>query len=148
MAIFLGVLWATWVLGSYVLGRYQGVVSLRSPATSFVALQGLVKTTLVVSFSLAGTLTYLWLFKSSAGNSLFRSFLIPYLGSLGLLSFLVQILLGSWVRNKRCDLKQWHFLGVHVVYKRLQHHLQWSRIQSRLNYLDTTNYVIRKRFLL
>ena len=62
-----------------MLGRYQGVVGLRSPAASLIALKGVVTTTLVVGFSLTGTLTYLWLFKSYAGDSPFQiSDSIPY----------------------------------------------------------------------
>lgn len=76
------------MLSSYVLARYQGVNSYRAPAGALSTLQQLVKTELDVAFSLSGTITYLWLLKSNAGDSLFRSFLIPYLGSLGLMSFL------------------------------------------------------------
>ena len=47
-SILLPVLWAMWVLSSYVMGRYQGVDGVRSPTASFMALQGVVKTTLVV----------------------------------------------------------------------------------------------------
>jgi len=135
-SIFLPILWATWVLSSYVLGRYQGVEGFRSPAASLIALQNVVKTTLVVTFSLAGTLTYLWLFKSNAGDSLFRSFLIPYLGFLGLLSLVIQVLLGSWLRNRRIETDQWYFIGSPQAYQLLQHHLQWSRVPAQLGYLD------------
>jgi len=101
-----------------------------------MALQRVVKTTLVVAFSLAGTLTYLWLFKSNAGDSLFRSFLIPYLGFLGLFSLIVQFLLGSWLRrSKRVAVDQWLFLGSEDAYQRLQYHLQWSRLPAHLDYL-------------
>ena len=71
-SIFLPIVWATWVLSSYVIGRYQGVDGLRPAAGAFIALQGLVKTTLVVALSLAGILTYFWLFKANAGDSLLR----------------------------------------------------------------------------
>ena len=134
-SIFLPVLWAMWLLSSYVLGRYQGVVGACSPAASFMALQGVVKTTLVVGFSLAGTLTYLWLFKSNAGDFLFRSFLIPYLGFLGLLSLVTQNLLGFWVRNRQIEGDQWHFLGNYEAYQRLRFHLKWSRLPVLLDYL-------------
>ena len=77
-SIFLPVLWAMWLLSSYVLGRYQGVDSARSPSVSLMALQGVVKTSLVVGFSLGGTVTYLWLFKSNAGYFLFHNFYLPF----------------------------------------------------------------------
>ncbi|WP_413324253.1 exopolysaccharide biosynthesis polyprenyl glycosylphosphotransferase [Synechococcus sp. MIT S9503] len=116
--------------------RYQGVDGMRSPGASAMALQGVVKTTLVVGFSLAGTLTYLWLFKSNAGNSLFRSFLIPYLGFLGLFSLATQNLLGSWVRNMQIEGNQWYFLGNYEVFQRLQYHLKWARLPALLDYLN------------
>ena len=134
-SIFLAILWATWVLSSYVLGRYQGVDGFRTISGAFHVLQGVVKTFLVVGFSLAGTLTYLWLFKSDAGGSLFRSFLIPYLGVLGLFSFVIQALLGSWVRNRHRATNKWHFLGDQEAYQQLQHHLQWSRLPADLDYV-------------
>jgi exopolysaccharide biosynthesis polyprenyl glycosylphosphotransferase len=135
-SILLPVLWAMWVLSSYVLGRYQGVDGVRSTAASFMALQGVVKTTLVVGFSLAGTLTYLWLFKTNAGDSQFRSFLIPYLGFLGLFSLLIQHLLGFWVRNRRIERDHWHFLGTDEGCQRLRHHLKWTRLPSVLDQLN------------
>ena len=135
-SIFLPILWATWVLSSYVLGRYQGVDGFRSPDGAFPHLQRTVKTTLVVVLSLAGTLTYFWLFKSNAGDSLFRSFLVPYLVFLGLLSMLVQTLLGTWVRNRPIETDQWNFLGDQEAYQRLLHHLKWSRLPAQLNYLS------------
>ena len=135
-SILLPVFWAMWVLSSYVLGRYQGVDWVRSSAVTLMAVQGVVKTILVVGFSLAGTLTYLWLFRTNAGDSLFRSFLIPYLGFLGFFSFLTQNLLGYWVRNRRTEGDQWYFLGEHEAYQRLLYHLTWSRLPARLDYLS------------
>ena len=135
-SILLPVFWAMWVLSSYVLGRYQGIDCVRSSAATFMAVQGVVKSTLVISFSLAGTLTYLWLFRTNAGDSQFRSFLIPYLGFLGLSSLLTQNLLGSWVRNRRIEADQWHFLGNHEAYQRLRYHLTWSRLPAQLDYLS------------
>ena len=134
-SIFLPILWGTWVLSSYVLGRYQGIDDSRSSAGLLMALQSAVKTSLVVGFSLAGTLTYLWLFKTNAGDSLFRSFLIPYLGFLGLLSLVFQNFLGSWVRNRKIEVCQWHFLGGRDEYQRLKNHLRWSRLSASLNLL-------------
>jgi len=133
-SILLPVLWAMWVLSSYVLGRYQGVDGARSSAASFIALQGVVTSTLVVGFSLAGTLTYLWLFETNAGDSQFRSFLIPYLGFLGLVSLLTQNFLGSWVRNRRIGEDKWHFLGDYEAYRQLRHHLKWTRLSVQLEY--------------
>ena len=134
VSIFMPILWVTWVLSSYVLGRYQGVDRLRAPAGSFIALQGVVNTTIVVGFSLAGTLTYLWLFKTNAGDSLFRSFLIPYLGFLGFFSCLIQNLMGSWIRNRFIEADPWNFLGDREAYQLLKYHLKWSRLPAKLEY--------------
>ena len=135
-SIFLPLLWAMWVLSSYVLGRYQGVEGVRSATASVMALQRVVKSTLVVGFSLAGTLTYLWLFKTDAGDFQFRSFLIPYLVFLGLNSLLTQNLLGFWIRSRLDEDNQWYFLGSHEAYQRLQHHLKWTRVLAKLDYVD------------
>ena len=125
-SFFLPVLWATWVLSSYVLGRYQGVHSLRSSSGSLLALQCVVKSILVIGISLAATLTYYWLFNIDAGNYLFRSFLISYLAFLGILSTMIQIPLGFLIRNTVKD--HWYFLGTQDGYQRLSYHLLWSRL--------------------
>ena len=135
-SVLLPVLWAMWVLGSYVLGRYQGIDGVRTPSASAVALQGLVNSTVVFGFSLAGTLTYLWLFKTNAGDSQFRSFLIPYLGFLGLFSLVTQNLLGSLVRSRRIEADHWYFLGSYGAYQRLRYHLKWARLSAQLEYLN------------
>ncbi|MDB4623057.1 exopolysaccharide biosynthesis polyprenyl glycosylphosphotransferase [bacterium] len=135
-SIFLPILWVTWVLSSYVLGRYQGVDCFRVSGRALPILQQLVKTTLVVTFSLSGTLTYFWLFKSNAGSSLFRSFIIPYLASLGLSSLLIQSILGTWLRNRSTGADQWRFLGREDEYRGLLHHLIWSRLRVSLNHMS------------
>lgn len=138
-SIFLPILWGTWILSSYVVGRYQGVDGFQASGRALPILQQVVKTTLVVAFSLSGTLTYIWLFKSNVGDSLFRSFLIPYLGFLGLLSILVQIFLRSWITNNLLETDQWQFLGAQKEYHRLLYHLQWSRLPAGLTYLAHEN---------
>ena len=135
-SIFLPVLWAIWVVSSYVMGRYQSVDSLRSSDCAFQFFKGFVKTTFVVAFSLSGTLTYLWLFKSNIGDALFRSFLIPYLGSMGLISFLIQSLLAPWLRIKSMETEDWNFLGDREAFNRLKYHLQWSRLPAKIDYLN------------
>ncbi|WP_255439841.1 exopolysaccharide biosynthesis polyprenyl glycosylphosphotransferase [Synechococcus sp. PROS-9-1] len=135
-SIFFPILWATWVLSGYVLGRYQWSYGLRSSNTgAFFVLQGAVKVALVVAVSLAGTLTYFWLFKGIEGYSLFRSFLIPYLGCLGFTSLAIQIFLGTLVRNRPIWTDHWLFLGRKEVYERLQYHLKLSRLPIHLVYL-------------
>ncbi len=138
-SIFLQILWGTWVVSSYVLGRYQGVGGFRAPSTALLIVQQVVTTAAVVAFSFSGTLGYLWLFKGNAGYSLFRSFLIPYLGFLGLLSLLVQTFLKSWITIKLVETHEWKFLGTQKAYHRLLHHLQWSRLPARLTHLAHGN---------
>lgn len=138
-SIFLLVLWAAWILSSYVFGRYHGIEGFRSLTGASIILDCAVKTTLVVSFSLVGVLAYLWLFKSVAGLSFLQSFLLPYIVYLGILSFLVQSFLGAWLRNKSLKIDQWHFLGTPEHYRRLKYNLRWSRLPVVLNYLDSQN---------
>lgn len=132
-SILLVVLWAAWVLSSYVLGRYEGVNCIQGP-TGVSIVQSVVQTALVLSISLSGMLTYLWLFKSNGGNLVFRSILIPYLSLLGLVSLLLQTLLSTWVRTRPAENKQWKFLGNIKTYQRLSHHLKWSRMPAGLEY--------------
>ena len=136
LSISLLILWATWLLSSYVLGRYQGFHGFRSSVDNLFVLQIAVKTALVVTLSLAGILTYLWLFKSNAGDSLFRSFLVPYLGLLGLLSFFIQVLLGFWLRRSRkVETDRWEYLGTPEGFRRLLYHLQWTRLPAKLSHV-------------
>ena len=134
-SIFLPILWATWLLGSYVLGRYQGVYGLRTPAGLLIVLKSVLKTFLVVGLSLTATLLYIWLFVSNIGDNLFREFLIPYVGIFGLSSLLTQNILGFWLRRKANNKNHWSFLGDYDAYQSLQYHLAWSRLPVQLYYI-------------
>ena len=134
-SISLLILWAVWVLSSYVLGRYQGVDSFPGHASIFHVLQGFVKTVLVVCFSVAGIVIYLWISKNIIGNLFFSSILIPYLLFLGFFSLIAQVILGAWVRNKQFGIDKWYFLGSENAYRRLVYHLRWSRLPVDLNFL-------------
>lgn len=138
-SIIMPILWATWVLSSYVLGRYQLIDRFRAPAGSLPIVQQAVKTILVAAMSLLGTLSYQWLLKSDAGEPIFHSNFIPYLGSLALMSLLNQTILNKWISNNLDNTNHWEFLGTKEVYKRLLHHLKWSRLPANLTYLAREN---------
>ena len=88
----LALLLAIWSLASYVFGRYvsgdrRGSVC---ETWSFAGKQ-LIGTGAVLLLTLGIILLYIWLFNQNPVQSSFRSFLIPFLGSLAVLSPVVQI---------------------------------------------------------
>ena len=134
-SIFLPLLWSIWLFSSYVLGRYQCSVTVGGNFTGLLILQVIGRTILVVAFSLAGTLTYLWLFQSNVYYFLFRSFLVPYLVSLGFFGLLFQVLLGKFLSIRRVGTDHWLFLGTPKAYDRFMYHLKWSRFPIRVDHL-------------
>lgn len=134
-SIFLPLLWSIWLFSSYVLGRYQCSVTVGGNFTGLLILQGIGRTILVVAFSLAGTLTYLWLFQSNVYYFLFRSFLVPYLAFLGFFGLLFQVLLGKFLSIRRIETDHWLFLGTPKAYNRFMYHLKWSRFPIRVDHL-------------
>ncbi|ABI45376.1 sugar transferase [Synechococcus sp. CC9311] len=136
LSVPLLILWISWLVGSYILGRYPGIDRFNLSPNSLVLIQLVVKTFLVVVFSLGGTLSYHWLLKGASGDVLFRSFLLPYLGLLGIFSLMAQIFLRACIKRRLSDGKFWQFLGTQKAYQRLQHHLLWSRLSARLDHFS------------
>ena len=102
-----GVLCITWLITSYVVGRYQGLNFTGPNGVS--VLQGLFQTIFVLALSLSGTIACIWLFKVNPGDLFFQAFLIPLLFYFGALSFLVQLLLASWLRSRQSYINEWKY---------------------------------------
>ena len=125
------VLCITWLITSYVVGRYQGL-NFTGPYGVSV-LQGLFQTIFVLALSLSGTIACMWLFKVNPGDLFFQAFLIPLLFYFGALSFLVQLLLASWLRSRQSYINEWKYIGNANTFKRLKYHLKWSRLPAKLD---------------
>lgn len=125
LAILLGI----WMLSSYVLGRYiNGDVKRRFDA-GFSLIRQITSTTLALAFMLIITILHLWLFNHNPVEATFRSFLLPFLGMLAVVSFSLQLLLGrlfaAKVLSKNC---LWTFIGTANDFQQLLQSLQWSRL--------------------
>ena len=125
------VLCITWLIISYVVGRYQGL-NFTGPYGVSV-LQGLFQTIFVLALSLLGSFLCIWLFKVNTGDLFYQAFLIPLLVYFGALSFLVQLLLALWLRSRQSYANEWKYLGNLNTFKRLKYHLKWSRLPAKLD---------------
>ena len=88
----LAVLLAIWSLTSYIMGRYVSGAERdsKNDAWDFFGRQ-LIGTGTVLFLTLSITLLHIWLFNQNPVRDLFGSFLIPFLGSLSILSPFVQL---------------------------------------------------------
>ena len=102
----LAVLLTIWSLASYILGRYVsgGRRGSESGTWDFFGKQ-LIGTCAVLLLTLGITLLHIWLFNQNPVQSSYRSFLIPFLGSLAVLSPFLQLIICrlSAVRDRDSD---------------------------------------------
>ena len=90
----------------------------------------------VLIFTLGVTLLYIWLFAQSPVQASFRSFWIPFLGSLAVLSTFVQLLICrlSEVQDKNRN-SAWSYVGSELGFKQLQELLKWARLNVHLEHV-------------
>ena len=134
----LAVLLAIWCLTSYVIGRYVRWVErgAESDAWHFVGKQ-LINTGTVLLLTLSISLLYVWLFNQNPIQASFRSFLIPFLGSLAITSPFLQLTVCrlSAIRDHDSD-SIWVYVGSEVGFQRLQELLKWSRIRVQFRHVQ------------
>ena len=133
----LAVLLVIWSLASYIIGRYVSG-SRRGSETETWDLFGkqLIGTGTVLLLTLGITLLHIWLFNQNPVQSSFRSFLIPFLGSLALFSPLVQLTICrlSAVRDSERN-STWTYVGSDLGFQQLQGLLKWSRLNVNLEHI-------------
>ena len=133
----LAVLLAIWSLSGYVIGRYVsgGQKSSESDAWHFFGKQ-LIGTGTVLLLTLGITLLHIWLFNQNPVLASFRSFLIPFLGSLAVLSPLVQFAICRLSAIRDQDGRStWIYVGSDLGLQRLQGLMKWSRVRVRLEHV-------------
>ena len=109
----LALLLLIWSLSSYIIGRYASGSdkSSGSNAWDLVGKQ-LVGTSTVLLLTLSITLLHVWLFNKNPVQASFRSFLIPFLGSLAVLSPFVQLIIHRLSAIKGQDRNlTWSYVG-------------------------------------
>ena len=125
------ILLAIWTLSSYVVGRYSpDAESVCGNYVSSIVGRQLVGTGFVLLLTLCATLLYFLTFNRYTFLVSFRSFLIPFLGSLSVASFFFQLSLRRWVVLQ--DLERnwvWSYVGSSSGCQQLQEMLRWSRFQ-------------------
>jgi lipopolysaccharide/colanic/teichoic acid biosynthesis glycosyltransferase len=117
-----------WLLCSYVLGRYYD----QEERSSSMALKQLVRTLITLLLSTAAYLAYLWIAAIGAEPTDARSFLLPFLLALAVISGLVQLGLNNLMRRRFADLDTWFVVGSEAFRERLELELQWARKPARL----------------
>lgn len=139
----MAILLISWLISSYVIGRYQGSEHNYIDEQTFAGIQLAVKTALVVTLSLGGSIVYLWLRKSSFEVNLSRTFLIPYLTYLGIVSLNIQLLHRAWAWKRKKLVPKWSFIGKYEAYTLLKAHIGQTKMNTRLEYMqkkpDETN---------
>ena len=122
-----------WLVASYVLGRYYDA----KDASKAFFLRQCLGTLWVTLLSAAGYLFYHWLSASAQDAAVYRSLLLPFLLSFGLLSLLSQFALNEVLRNHLSESQKWLVLGTAEQAAHLSSLLTWSRLNTRLEHCST-----------
>ena len=134
----LALLLLIWSLSSYIIGRYASgsEKSSGSNAWDLVGKQ-LVGTSTVLLLTLSITLLHLWLFNKNPVQASFRSFLIPFLGSLAVLSPFVQLTIHrlSVIKGQDRNLT-WSYVGSDLGFRQLKNMLKWSRVHVFIKHVS------------
>ena len=137
----LALLLAAWSLTSYVVGRYVSGAQrgLEFSAWEFVVKQ-LIGTCAVLFLTLCITVVHVWLFKQSQVQYSFRSFLIPLLGLLAILSSFLQLticrLSAIWDGDSSST---WTYVGSELGFQQLQAMSKWSRLRVDIKHISPEN---------
>ena len=137
----LALLLAAWSLTSYVVGRYVSgdQRGLEFSAWEFVVKQ-LIGTCAVLFLTLCITVVHVWLFKQSQVQYSFRSFLIPLLGLLAILSSFLQLticrLSAIWDGDSSST---WTYVGSELGFQQLQAMSKWSRLRVDIKHISPEN---------
>ena len=129
----LAVLLSLWMLSSYIFGRFtSGSVKFRLGLRRSLFNQ-LTSTGLAITVTLVIITLDLWLFARQPIETTYRSFLVPFLFFLALLSFLFQFSIDRILSNKQPAKNQtWYFLGSSSIFEKLCESLAWSRLPVTL----------------
>ena len=137
------VLLAVWILCSYVLGRYVNGDAKKprfDPGLSLI--KQITSSIFALVVTLGITILHLWLFNRNPVQATFRSFLLPFLGSLAVVSSLLQIFLGRILSAiESAENQLWIFVGSEAVFEQLQHSLRWSRLPVSLLYESPNQFI-------
>ena len=136
LSLRMAVLLVIWSLTSYVIGRYSGR-SNGGHELHVLNLFGrqLIATGFVLSLTLGITLLHVWLFNKDPVQASFRSFLIPFLGSLAVFSPLLLLFLRRLFELKDLDNSVWSYVGSEEGFQQLREMLKWSRVQVHLEHV-------------
>ena len=122
-----------WLLGSYISGRYFSGDSSKNSPNGMTFIKQIASTGLVLLLILGASIFHSWLLNQSVEEATFRSFLIPFLGSLAVLSSAVQALVTYFSINHISETSSvWYFVGTSAAYDQLLHKLQWTRLKVSL----------------
>lgn len=148
----LAALLAIWSLSSYVIGRYSGRASTSHERHPWLLVgKQLIGTGFVLFLTLGITLLHIWIFVQNPVQASFRSFLIPYLGSLSVLSSLIQLTISRLSAIQDRDRNSvWFYVGSEAAFRQLEVMLKWSRVSVRIEHVlphhlkqcRSSNYIV------
>lgn len=137
LSLRIAALLVIWSLSSYVIGRYsvRTISGHELHALNLIGRQ-LIATGFVLSLTLGITLFHIWLFNKDPAQATLRSFLIPFLGSLAVLSPLLLLLLRRFFQLKDLDNNSvWSYVGSEEGFQQLREMLKWSRVPVHLEHV-------------
>ena len=152
VSLFLALLLVIWSLSSYVAGRYSGWSETSHKGDLWVLIGNqLIATAFVSSLTIGFVLFHIFIFRSNPAQASLRSFLIPYLVLLAVLSPLFQLALRRLMALQEQDQSSvWFYVGSSRGYQQLKAMSKLSRVKvdikqalpHNLNQPFSTQYIV------
>ena len=136
----LAILLVIWPLSSYVTGRYvSGAGASHVNCNLNFVYKQLTSTVAVLLLTLGITLFHIFLFNQNPAQATSRSFLIPFLGSLAVLSQFVQLAIHRFLAIQAQDRNStWSYVGSCSGFHKLKKMLRWSRVSVRVEHVQSS----------
>ena len=144
ISIRIGCLLVVWLAGSYVFGRYTTANEYKTRVRfGILVIQQSVSTFIMLLLTLSVVLLHFWLFNRDPVLATFRSFLIPFMAVVAILSPLVQLILQRIIAGVN-QAKIWSYVGTTEGFRQLLHELEWTRVPVKISRITDDQLALKK----
>jgi len=139
ISLRIGALLVVWLAGSYVIGRYTVNEYKTRIRFGILVIQQSVSTFIMLLLTLGFVLLHFWLFNRDPVLATFRSFLIPFMGAVAILSPLTQLLLQKIIVGVN-QIRVWNFVGTSEGFRELRSELEWTRVPVKITHVSDDQF--------
>ena len=144
VSLRIGALLVVWLAGSYVIGRYTVNEYKTRIRFGILVIQQSVNTFIMLLITLSVVLLHFWLFNRDPVLATFRSFLIPFMGAVAILSPLTQLILQQIIVGVN-QARVWNFVGTYEGYRELCSELEWTRVPVKITHVSNEQFSLMNK---